>query len=191
MTFDALLALLQRNYRQSIDDYEAELYESELGSVAPADLELAIRHAIRTRKFLPNVAELLEDLATVRQANPSIAAVFKPCDECSDGWITVDGRDVEVLVGLDAEGKRFTADGKPVTGTRAVKFVTETHRCAPATQRCACCIKWRRSQGLPVPAPRPSVQIDKDRAIGGDNAWTAPAKSKTVAKFKAVAGGKK
>jgi hypothetical protein len=176
MTLDSLLARLQDNFRRVVDDDEARLYQREIGHVPLRLLDLAISHAIQTRKFFPNCFELLEDVASVRAANPELVPHFAPCNDCNDGWITVPAREQLVRRGFDAQGKQ----------------IIESRRGSPATARCACWFAWRRSHGLPVPTPRPTLQIDKDRAIGVDSNWSTPASSSNIAKFKArVAGGKK
>ena len=171
MTFDHLLAMLQSNYRQAIDDDEARVYQRELAGVSLDDLELAMRYSIRTRKFFPNVAELLEDLAAVREANPSIAREFEPCEKCINGWIPAPSREVPVLAGYDAEGKAQI----------------EKRPGGLSLQRCPCWTNWRRAQGLAVPAPKPTRTIDKNRAIGA-HAWNSTseiaASSNKVARFK-------
>lgn len=184
MTFDHLLAQLQDNYNREIDDDQARNYQRELGHIPYDVLQEAIRHAIRNRKYLPNVFELLEDVAAVRNGNPSLQRSFESCGACNaGGWISVEGREQQVLIGLDANGKRVLPLSK-----HAVTRITETVRGSSESKRCECYLKWRRSQGLPDLAPTPSVHIDKDRAIGATSNWNSPsqlaATNSKVARFK-------
>jgi hypothetical protein len=88
IAIDKQLARLVSNFRKSIDDDVAEEYHAALGNVPLPVLTAAVSRAIQTRRFLPNVCELLEDVACVSPERPP-SAEFEPCDECRDhipGW---------------------------------------------------------------------------------------------------------
>lgn len=86
LLIDEQLARLVLNYRQAIDDAAADEYRAALEHLPPAIVRAAVTHAIRTRTFLPNVAELLADVDATK--GPT-RAPFKPCGLCVDGWIEV------------------------------------------------------------------------------------------------------
>lgn len=169
----SLISYLFRAYRQAPDEFQFELYDRELGDVPLPLLEAAVRYAIRTRpSFVPTVGELLEDVGAIQQANPAARQPFEACPECVNGWAAAEpAGEMQQLAGYDSNRKAIL---RPM-------------REQPAVTRCACWLAWRRSQGLPSPAPVTSLQVDVDKAIGGANDWTTPREitgNPKIARFK-------
>lgn len=90
MTFDSLLATLFTAYRKDVDDAAAMLYERGVGDIPLPLLDTAVTRAIKTRTFLPTIAELRQDaeacrVELVRKHPPQY------CDDCrhAHGWLPV------------------------------------------------------------------------------------------------------
>lgn len=176
MTIDDQLARLVRNYKTAIDN--AEEFRRELAAVPLPVIEAAISRAMRTRRFMPNLFELLEDVDAVRPVDAPLSAPFQPCDQCSNGWIQAGpSRELLQLRGYDAGGNAILQ-----------------RTSYPTTNRCSCWIEWRREQGAPTTSNRlPTMQVDKDKAIGVDVSWSTPGEiassSPKVARFKTRVSG--
>lgn len=97
MTFEILLATLFTAFRKDLDEPTAALYERGLDDVPLPLLSAAMSKAIKTRVFLPAIAELRKDAETCR-AEYLKAHPFEKCQACKDlaGWvITLDEKGVE------------------------------------------------------------------------------------------------
>ncbi len=90
MTFDQQIGRLVSGYGRPINDEMEFEYSQALGDVPIEVLALAITRAIRHRKFLPTVAELVEEVETVlneQRIAARNAAPFAGCDQCGGtGW---------------------------------------------------------------------------------------------------------
>lgn len=208
-TFDQILARLVRNYRQPINDETAADYERELAHVSLPLLDDAVTHVIRTCKFMPNVAELLEAVQEMRQADPANSPQpYEPCSRCIDGWIDAGpSRELQQLVGFerdpngayvhDANGRRMRPFRRDANG-KLIPIVA-TLRADETRTRCSCWFEWRRRQGLPVPQPRPTQRVDLPRTYaevdGKAVKTTMTAASELVTahrrKPRVIAGGKR
>jgi hypothetical protein len=178
---------LFKAYRQVPDDFQFTLYARELQGIPLPIVEAAVRLSIRTRPGFPaDVAQLLEDIDTVRQAHPDAdpdRESFTPCSHCVEGWV-------------EAEPPREIPD-RVLLGWKNGKAITGPLHVAARMKRCACWFAWRDRQGLSKVVPRPSVHIDKDKAIGAaaEGAWSSTreiaASSSKVKRFQQrVSGGK-
>lgn len=90
MTFDSYLATLFTAYRKTVDDEAAALYGRGLDDIPLRLLDRAIGRAIRTRTWLPTVAELRADAEAERRALLQ-AHPYTPCAGCREnaGWVAV------------------------------------------------------------------------------------------------------
>lgn len=88
MTVETVLATLFTAYRKVVDDEAAALYARGLSDVPVPLLDRAMIRTVRTRTFLPSVAELRQDAEAERQAFVQ-AHPFVPCTVCreSEGWV--------------------------------------------------------------------------------------------------------
>lgn len=88
LNFDGQLATLFTAYKKTVDDEAVALYGRGLTDIPLPLLDRAIARAIRTRTWLPAVAELRADAEAERQVllkeHP-----WKPCAVCrdSEGWV--------------------------------------------------------------------------------------------------------
>lgn len=100
-TLEAMIATLFTAYRKRIGEADLTLYERGCGDIPLPLLDAAVAHAIRTRRFLPVVAELRADAETQRQAIAG-RLPYVPCRVCRDeapSWVE----------GLDGDGVRRVA----------------------------------------------------------------------------------
>jgi hypothetical protein len=174
-----LLHELLTAYGKPFDDELVRIYQRSLGDIPLATLELAFEQAINTRRFLPTLAELREDIAACT-SECGAGSEFKPCTLCvaagTPGWH-------EVPIELHIKERRLP-DGTIATLPPATGMV-----------RCECYERWRAARGLSPTKSRSSLQIDKDRAIGAHD-WSSTAdvaaSSSKVKRFqRRVAGGKR
>ncbi len=84
------LALFSEHYRQEISELSAVAYLEGLADLTAAQLNLACAEALRTCRFLPNVADIRAALAEARsrmQPRPGRGAVEEKCPQCQGlGW---------------------------------------------------------------------------------------------------------
>jgi hypothetical protein len=90
VAIDDQLGRLVRNFNRPINDELAEEYHAALRKVPVSIVAAAVSRAIQTRKFMPNVCELLDDIAAISlERSSSDAPQFRPCVNCRDhtpGW---------------------------------------------------------------------------------------------------------
>jgi hypothetical protein len=90
-TCTAILAPLALAFRAEVDVPTFTVYARALADVPPPLLQAATNRALRTRRFFPTVAELLEDAEACRLALAA-GVPFVPCVACRDrwpGWMTI------------------------------------------------------------------------------------------------------
>lgn len=154
---DSQLGRLVHNYRVGIDDEAAaELHKAITDAhVAPQVLEKAITRTIRTRKFLPNVAELLEDIEAVRGPVPvAERAPYEPCDDCNDGWVEVVDTKAPPIFKLVMVDGAFQKVQQPP---------------AKRLARCACFVAYFGPM-RPLPSPKPDTGLTAASAIASTSA---------------------
>lgn len=99
LAFDVIIATLFTAFRRTLSEADLVLYERGCAGVPPPLLAAAVGRAVRTRRFQPNVAELLDDAEACRQEWLAEQA-WAPCVQCEElnGWVSrPDDRGVERL----------------------------------------------------------------------------------------------
>lgn len=94
-TLEGMIATLFTAYRKRIGEADLTLYGRGCGDIPLPLLDAAVAHAIRTRRFLPVVAELRADAETQRQAIAG-RLPYVPCRLCRDeapSWIAIEDAD--------------------------------------------------------------------------------------------------
>ena len=93
------MAKLAAGFRKTLNEATAEVYYEALGNIAPADLAASVAWAIKTTRFLPTPAELLEraryERTTRLKALPAAASAPEP--QALPEWVTEEA-DVRKLV---------------------------------------------------------------------------------------------
>ncbi len=84
------LALFSEHYRQEISELSAVAYLEGLADLTAAQLDLGCAEALRSCRFLPNVADIRAALAEARsrmQPRPGRGAAEEKCPQCQGlGW---------------------------------------------------------------------------------------------------------
>ena len=130
MTLDHLLARLVRMYRQPIDDATAADYRCELADVPIPLLEAAVTRAIRTRTYLPNVAEVRADVEACRTSAQPTETRYEPCDRCAEtpGWMEItDTAGVRRMQRCVCWQERRQAQGLALTASKPTLEYDEDH----------------------------------------------------------------
>ena len=90
------MAKLAAGFRKTLNEATAEVYYEALGNIAPADLAASVAWAIKTTRFLPTPAELLER-ARYERTTRLKALPPAPEPQALPEWVTEEG-DVRTLV---------------------------------------------------------------------------------------------
>lgn len=90
LALDTVLGTLFSAYRKTLDEAAITLYERGLVDVSVPLVDAAVTRAIRTRTFLPTIAELRQDAEACRQELLA-RHPYQRCEACRDagGFVPV------------------------------------------------------------------------------------------------------